>query len=74
MPVRSRDGSFYGFYGIAREVSSRNPAVAPQDVCMTGYSSLLEQAGDAIFISDAETGMLIDANQKALLLVKRTPS
>lgn len=72
MPVRSRDGSFYGFYGIAREVSSRNPAVAPQDVCMTGYSSLLEQAGDAIFISDAETGMLIDANQKALLLVKRT--
>jgi PAS domain S-box-containing protein len=72
MPVRLRDGSFYGFYGVAREVSSRNSSLAFNNAYLAGYSSLLEQADDAILISDAETGILIDANQKALLLIKRT--
>ena len=34
----------------------------------TSYRTLLEHANDAIFIADAETGMLVKANKKALEL------
>ena len=38
------------------------------------YRSLVEMAGDAIFIADAETGIIIDVNRKATELVGRQPS
>ena len=34
---------------------------------------LMDHANDAIFIADAETGMLIDANTKAQSLIGRFP-
>jgi PAS domain S-box-containing protein len=72
MPVHSREGLFSGFYGIARDVSGN---IRPDDihqVTISGYGSLLEQVGDALFVADAETGLLIDANQNALRLVNRS--
>jgi len=72
MPVLSREGVFSGFYGIARDVSHNNPPLNTHSGRVPGCSSLMEQTGDAIFIADAQNGMLIDANQKALHLVKRT--
>jgi PAS domain S-box-containing protein len=72
MPVHSREGSFSGFYGIARDVSGKIHSDGSQPATLSGYGSLLEQAGDAIFVADAETGVLMDANQKALQLVNRT--
>ena len=71
-PVFSRDGIFSGFYGFARGVSCENPPVAANPSHVPGYRSVLDQAGDAIFVVDVQTGMLLDANQKALLLVNRT--
>ena len=71
-PVFSRDGTFSGFYGIARDVTCENPHEATYPACVPGYGSLLEQAGDAIFVIDVQTGMILDANQKALALVNRT--
>jgi PAS domain S-box-containing protein len=38
------------------------------------YKGLFEQAMDAIFISDAETGILVDCNQEATKLVGRKKS
>lgn len=72
IPVFSRGGTFSGFYGIARDVTSENPPLAAHPASVPGYGSLLDQAGDAIFVVDVRTGMLMDANQKALALVKRT--
>ena len=71
-PVFSRDGTFSGFYGIARDVTRENLHEAQHPACVPGYGSLLEQAGDAIFVVDVQTGMILDANQKALALVNRT--
>jgi len=71
-PVFSRDGIFSGFYGFARVVPSENLPVDAYPSCVPGYRSVLDQAGDAIFVVDVQTGMLLDANQKALLLVNRT--
>ena len=72
IPVFSREGTFSGFYGLARDVTCENPSVAANPACVPGYRSVLDQAGDAIFVVDVQTGMLLDANQKALLLVNRT--
>jgi PAS domain S-box-containing protein len=36
------------------------------------YRTLFENAGDAIFVADAETGMILDANQRACMLVGRS--
>jgi len=72
IPILSRDGTFSGFYGIARNVTCENEPAVVHPACIPKYRSLLDQAGDAIFVADVETGMLIDANQKALQLVKRT--
>lgn len=73
-PVFSRDGIFSGFYGFAREVPCENTPLAAHPSRVPGYRSVLDQAGDAIFVVDVQTGMLLDANQKALLLVNRTLS
>ena len=70
IPIHLRQGSFSGFYGIARDISDNNPP-APQAGPLR-YNSLLEQSGDAIFVTDVKTGLLTDANQHALCLVKRT--
>ena len=70
IPVNSREGSFSGFYGIARDISDNSPP-APQAGPLR-YNSLLEQSGDAIFVTDVKTGLLTDANQRALSLIKRT--
>ena len=72
IPAHSREGSFSGFYGVARDISGKNlPGSAPQAGPLR-YNSLLEQSGDAIFVTDVQTGLLTDANQHALRLVKRT--
>jgi PAS domain S-box-containing protein len=36
------------------------------------YRTLMESANDAIFIADAETGMLVDANRQAQVLIDRS--
>ncbi|MFA7693959.1 MAG: PAS domain S-box protein [Methanoregula sp.] len=71
-PVFSRDGTFSGYYGFARDVTGENPHASAHPALVPGYRSFLDQAGDAIFVVDMQTGMLLDANQKALLLVNRT--
>jgi PAS domain S-box-containing protein len=72
IPVHSREGSFSGFYGIARDISENNPPALHAGPLR--YNSFLEQSGDAIFVTDLKTGLLTDANQPALRLVKRTLS
>ena len=64
MPVLSREGVFSGFYGIARDVSRNDPLLTAHSGRVPGCGPLLEQTGDAIFVADAQNGMLIDANQK----------
>lgn len=71
-PVLSRNRTFSGYYGFARDVTSENPYAAVHPARVAGYRTVLDQAGDAIFVVDMQTGMLLDANQKALLLVNRT--
>ena len=70
-PVYARDGSCTGFHGIARSRTGpeRERTVRPEP--LAGYRGLIEKAGDAIFVFEEESGCLIDANQRALEMVKR---
>jgi len=45
-PVFSRDESFFGYYGFARDVTSENPPAAAHPSCMPGYRSVLDRAGE----------------------------
>ncbi|ABS55158.1 multi-sensor signal transduction histidine kinase [Methanoregula boonei 6A8] len=67
IPLHSAEGTFCGFYGIARDVSEEKTP----DILLPSRT-LLEQAGDAIFVTDVQTGVIIDANRNALNLVNRT--
>ena len=71
-PVYARDGSCTGFHGIARSRTDplgRERNLRPEP--LAGYRGLIEKAGDAIFVFEEESGCLIDANQRALEMVKR---
>ncbi|HVP96205.1 PAS domain S-box protein [Methanoregula sp.] len=72
IPVHSRDGLFSGFYGVGREVAGNDCYDDGHRSCKPWYGSLLERAGDAIVVADTQTGTIIDANQKALGMLKRT--
>jgi PAS domain S-box-containing protein len=71
-PVYNHEGIFIGFHGIARNITERKLIGETLSVWGLEYQTLLDEAGDAIFVADARSGMLLDANQKALSMVKRT--
>lgn len=71
-PLLSQDGAVTGFFGIARPVSCELNSPDARGGHVQSYGSLLEKFNDAIFVADGQTGMLIDANQKALALTGRT--
>ncbi|HNX17262.1 MAG TPA: PAS domain S-box protein [Methanoregula sp.] len=72
-PVFSRNNIFTGFYGIGQEVTSISNPVNACSLEKPVSRPVLDAIGDAIFVIDEESGMIIDANQNAFALVKRPP-
>jgi PAS domain S-box-containing protein len=72
--VRARyyvqDGRGYAI-GIIRDVSERVALERKLRDTAETYRTLFERANDAIVLADAETGLIIDANQKAAALTGR---
>ena len=59
-------------FAFVRDITDRKKA---EDELKSAYEKnqgLMDHANDAIFIADAETGMLIDANRKTQVLTGRT--
>jgi PAS domain S-box-containing protein len=59
-------------FAFVRDITDRKRA---EDELKSAYQKnkgLMDYANDAIFIDDAKTGMLLDANKKALELIGRT--
>jgi len=68
-PVRGRDGRVSGVLEIAAGVDSREPGEQAPGAAADTYRELFEKANDAIFVADAETGVIIDANTRAAELL-----
>ncbi len=57
---------------FCRDVTEQRRARAALEASEQRYRRLMEQANDAIFLADAESGLLLDANDRALALVGRS--
>ncbi len=70
-PVLSESGNYYGRIWYNRDISDRKQAEAAMRQTEEKYRLLIESAGDAIIAMDAQTGIILDANQMAEKLLGR---
>ncbi len=68
VPLLDAEGQIAGLCGIARDITERKLTEQALVENEEKYRKLLEDASDAIFLADGETGMLLDGNQQATVL------
>ena len=68
VPLMGAEGQITGICGIARDITERKLTEQALVENEEKYRKLLEDASDAIFLADGETGMLLDGNQQATVL------
>lgn len=71
-PIYNDKGEVIGTVGIARDITERNKLQEQIEVSEEKYRRFFEEANDAIFIADAGTGKILDANARAQILLGRT--
>lgn len=64
-PVLDEKGQLESFLQAATDITPAKEAEKKLKEAQKRYQKLFETANDAIFIADAETGFIIDANKKA---------
>ena len=69
--VKDDQGEPIALTGITRDISERKRSDAALAESEEKYRKLMDLANDAIFVADAETGTLVEANQKGSQLIGR---
>ncbi|HEX7584813.1 MAG TPA: PAS domain-containing protein, partial [Prolixibacteraceae bacterium] len=69
--VQNEKGEILGMVGVAIDVSERKKEELELKESEERYRSFFEGSPDAIFLADLETGILIDANPAASILLKK---
>jgi two-component system, cell cycle sensor histidine kinase and response regulator CckA len=72
--IRGQDGRIVQHVKVAEDVTERRAALEALRASEQKYRMLIEAAGDAIFLADAETGVLLEVNSKAEKLMGRPAS
>ena len=73
-PIKDRDGNITAVLELIIPITQRKMAEAELRSSAEKYGKLFDEAMDAIFVADAETGILIDCNRAASELVGREKS
>jgi PAS domain S-box-containing protein len=73
-PVKDRDGNVTAVLELVVPITQRKRAEEELRDSEGKYGKLFDEAMDAIFVADAETGILIDCNRAASELVGREKS
>jgi PAS domain S-box-containing protein len=69
-----RNGTIAGVQVSLRDVSARRKAEEAWRLSEEKFRTLFEEAMDAIFVADAQTGVLLDCNRAATELIGRSKS
>ncbi|NEO44818.1 MAG: PAS domain S-box protein [Moorea sp. SIO4A3] len=70
-PVLTSGGDYYGRIFCNRDITERKLSEAKLRQAEQKYRKLVESAGDAILMADAETGIILEANQMAEQMLGR---
>jgi PAS domain S-box-containing protein len=73
-PLYDKNGNIAGAIESIRDITESKKAESELLAAYEKNKGLMDSANDAIFIADIETGMLIDANNKAQQMIGRTRS
>ncbi len=73
-PILNENGKITGATVFIHDISKERKAEIENEINELRYTSLFAGACDAIFIADAKTGFLVDANSKAIDLIGYTKS
>ncbi|MGA3245244.1 MAG: PAS domain S-box protein [Bacteroidota bacterium] len=71
MPLRDRAGQIIGTFGISRDITDRKRAEEALRGSEEKYKILFAGAREAIFIAEAESGIILDCNEAACSLIER---
>jgi PAS domain S-box-containing protein len=64
-PIRGADGEVLEVVAVHQDVTDQRTAEEALRTSEESYRTIFENSNDAIFVTDGETGMVIDANRRA---------
>ncbi len=70
-PIRDEDGRFLSSVHFMEDITDQKRAEDELRASENKYHHLFDSLHDAVFLADAETGYIVDANKKAEILLDR---
>ena len=72
VPLRDKEGKITNYLGVKEDITNKLQSEKALIESEERYRQLFESSPDAIILADAETGMLIDANTAACVMLGRS--
>jgi PAS domain S-box-containing protein len=71
-PIRGADGEVLEVVAVHQDVTDQRVAEEALRISEDSYRTIFENSNDAIFVTDGETGVVVDANRRACQMADAT--